>query len=347
MSNNRIYSLQILRFICFLTVMIAHSGYFQFLSNLAVSIFFVLSGFVLMYSYRDKDIKTDIKSLSVFAWQKIKKLFFLNIIISASILLIEIYAIYTGNNQYDLKTTILYFVLQIFLVQTLTPGMNKIDFLNAPSWYFSVSAVLYFIFPLIVKKLNKIDSAIKSVIGIIGLYLIKLILTYLFRNIPDSTYLLYFSPYFRIFDFIIGCLLCLIYRKVSNINILYVFIPTVLLTLIIVVSNVEGIVPVWFYYSLQHIPASVFIILFVALLNDKTDTSNPLIKALISLGNISGYAYMIHSAVVEYIKQIYAHFFAAEINGTILFIIATLLTICLSFIYQKISKMIKNRVVQQ
>ena len=336
MSNKKIYSLQILRFICFLTVMIAHSGYFQFLSNLAVSVFFVLSGFVLMYSYRDKDINTDLKSLFSFAWSKTRKLFFLNILVSFSILLIELYAIYTGNNQYDLKTTLLYFVLQILLIQTFTPGMNKIDFLNAPSWYFSVSMMLYFFFPLIRKSIKDINKTEKCITCVVLLYLTKFIATYLFRNIPDSTYLLYFSPYFRFFDFIIGCFLLKIYSNISDKEKTgWIYIVTVLLFAALVLVNLGGSVPAWMYYSLQHLPSSVFIVLSFALLNDRIDIKKPAIRRLVDLGDISGYAYMIHSMVVEYIKQLYAHFMGNEINGILLFAVATTATISLSFIYKK------------
>lgn len=344
-NSKKIKSLQILRFLCLISVILAHSGYFQYLSLLSVSVFFVLSGFVLMYSYHSREMKEDVKSLIGFSWSKIKKLYYLNILVTTSILFIELYALYKGNNEYDLATILLYYLLQIFLVQTFTPGVEKIDFLNSPSWYSSVSMMLYFFFPIIKKQVKRISATGNCIIYIIALYALKFILTYLFRGVEDPVYLLYFSPYFRFFDFIIGCLLALVYEDLArqeSDHRLINFTALILLLILVIVNSSQNVV-YWAYYSLQYLPASIFIVLAVALLDKRMDENSSLTKTLIYLGDLSGYAYIIHAMVVEYLKQLYVHFFRTEINGLLLFAAAIVLTYFLSYLYQKVVNVFKCR----
>lgn len=74
--SKRIESLQGLRAIAFLAILISHSRVFNcgYLGAWGVSIFFVLSGFLMTYNYMPRQ---DFKYPSplVFGWQKIKKLY--------------------------------------------------------------------------------------------------------------------------------------------------------------------------------------------------------------------------------------------------------------------------------
>lgn len=77
----KIDSLQSLRTYAFLGILMQHCSLIRLGNWGGVSLFFALSGFVLAYSYIDKTIPINIKSICCFAWSKIKRLYPLHILI--------------------------------------------------------------------------------------------------------------------------------------------------------------------------------------------------------------------------------------------------------------------------
>lgn len=135
MNKGKIYSLQALRGIAFLGVFGCHVGFID-LGAWGVSVFFILSGFVMYYKYNDKELKCGILKNLLFSIRKIRKLYFLHIITMIFALLID-------------KFSIREIVLNILLVQTWVPDTRVAFSLNSVAWYLSVSFFLYFLFPYI------------------------------------------------------------------------------------------------------------------------------------------------------------------------------------------------------
>lgn len=79
-----IYSLQALRGIAFLGIFASHTGFRCFVGTgrWGVSVFFVLSGFMMIYTYMGKNrIRyVSLKDNLYFAWRKMKGLYLLHII---------------------------------------------------------------------------------------------------------------------------------------------------------------------------------------------------------------------------------------------------------------------------
>ena len=79
--NGKILSIQALRAFAFLGIFLSHAGA-RILKwpQLGVSIFYVLSGYLMYFQYASKDIGCSIKSNALFSGSKIKKLYPLHIV---------------------------------------------------------------------------------------------------------------------------------------------------------------------------------------------------------------------------------------------------------------------------
>ena len=73
----RITSLQALRAIAFINIFISHCGVTMFFGGAwGVSLFFVLSGFVMYYAYCERDLGANLLSRIKFAYVKINYIIF-------------------------------------------------------------------------------------------------------------------------------------------------------------------------------------------------------------------------------------------------------------------------------
>ncbi len=104
--KKRFEALQTLRFLCFLIVFGEHSGFYKlfgfpiFMELSLMSIFLMMSGFLMYYSYSQRDLPSNIADNAKFAVGKIKKLYTLHVetaliqLVSNIIFYIDIFAIH-------------------------------------------------------------------------------------------------------------------------------------------------------------------------------------------------------------------------------------------------------------
>ena len=223
-SNNRIVSLQILRAVAFLMIFFFHTNIGRY-GPLAVSIFFVLSGFVMIYSKKNMNQSITFKNSFKFSIDRVRKLYILHIIAMIvcviSMLIIEIHQ---GNNI-NYINIIIKMLFNMFLVQSLVPNNIIYSSLNGVAWYLSASLFIYMFYPLINRYLNgKTAKSIYS--SMIGVFLIQIILltilVLLNIQIPFSNdfpkWFTYIFPLYRLGDFFIGCSLGYLYIN-NKINI--------------------------------------------------------------------------------------------------------------------------------
>ena len=183
-------ALQGLRAIAFLAIFLSHSGIGPFgcFGAWGVSLFLMMSGFLMSYRYLQKS-NTPTFGFS-FVWSKLKKLYPLHIAIC----------------------------LNVTLLQIWIPNESLYTLLNGPSWFMCVIALAYLFFPLFLSALRNIDSVLSAfkmlIIFIIVHVFFSLVSTYLLKAGFNPEYIKWFTYYFppvRCCDFGIGGILGWLY----------------------------------------------------------------------------------------------------------------------------------------
>lgn len=215
----KIDGLQGLRAVAFIAIFISHTsvGNYSKLGAWGVSIFLVLSGFVMVYSYWNKRelISLMPKDVIGFAWNKIKKLYPLHIVMMLSCILIALYDVFIIH-VLTIRKLIVDVVLHTFLLQIWIPDSTYYMTLNGVSWYLCVCVLLYLVFPFALKILSECDkkNGIRRIlIALAGLGFIQLLIAFIaYRyggqnwNDPWSMqWITYYCPVSRLVDFLIGC----------------------------------------------------------------------------------------------------------------------------------------------
>ena len=371
--KGKLNQIQALKGIAFLGVFLSHTGFTWFWSvgHWGVSVFLVLSGFMMTYSYYHKNrIKnTSLKDNILFAWKKIKNLYLLHIITMLAMLIFSFIGI-----KSDIRIVIPKILLNIFLMQEWFPLKNAS--INGVSWYLSTAVFTYFLFPIILKKLENIRDSKVILNYLMALLFIQVFICKAITFIPSnlafftgkffllqniSEWLIYFFPLTRCIDFIIGCLTGYMFicnggeqTSIKNAYQYMTLFVIIILNCICVlyelhirnsVSYVTGDM-LWFTYSIIFTLSSVSLIYFI--MTKKSCIANILTKkVLLFLGNISSCAFLIHYVVFRYIQAFCCHFFNREFyalyGSSIKLTIGFILTIFLTKLWMYTERYIRNR----
>ena len=150
-----ISSLQGLRAVAFLSVVLSHCGA-PWLGPWAISVFVALSGFLMTCNYYDRPrTAPGLRSAMVFSLQKIRKLYPLHLIMMAAALLLVLKGLLVQPSARGALSCAAQLVVSIFLLQTWIPSSRFWFCLNGVAWYLSVQAFLYAIFPWLLAVLKK------------------------------------------------------------------------------------------------------------------------------------------------------------------------------------------------
>ena len=164
-SRPQLSAISALRGFAFCLVYLAHAGnsYTDF-GPWGVSLFLVMSGFLMIYNYSgtEKITKVGIKDNFLFAWSKIRGLYFLHIISTLAMLFLKC----KNASITDWPTK---FISNIFLIQEWFPSTSIS--INPASWYLSVAVFLYFIFPWILQILERNKPSARN-----GIYMLMVVL---------------------------------------------------------------------------------------------------------------------------------------------------------------------------
>lgn len=350
-KKKKILSIQVLRAIAILGILTSHCGATT-LGAWGVSIFIILSGFVMYYSYKDKVLPNNAKESLSFSIKKLRKLYPLHILMMIAAL---VFALKGLIKSFTIKSLILVLtkvILNIFLLQTWVPSSNIYFSLNGVAWYLSACLFLYFMFPFLMKKIKKINSNKTALITIIVIYIIELLIGFFSSYLPQSFYLFdniskwitYILPIFRLGDFTIGCCLCYLYLNYHNkLNRTIYTLFEILMVFAIIASEyiyrnqVGFLSSEWFKYTMLYTLSSCIIIYLFA--EKKGIITNILTnKIFIYLGNISPLIFLIHKVVIMYFDKLNIKFFKISLNAWIKFILILLITILASKLYSIIEK---------
>lgn len=202
-----LYSLVGLRFLAALIVVAFHfskpaAGPLKnFVQNgfVGVTLFFILSGFILSYTYITEPgkIRGNKKEFWVARVARIYPMYLFSIILFAPIIFLW--------DHSDREQQITSGVASILLIQTwLQKNMVLWNAWNPPGWSLSVEAVFYLIFPFVCIPLSRLKNLHLALLGVIFWIAsaFPLIVEFLFDRVDFAFW--YYLPLTRIPEFIIG-----------------------------------------------------------------------------------------------------------------------------------------------
>lgn len=271
-----ISSLQGLRAVAFLSVVLSHCGA-PWLGPWAITVFVALSGFLMTCNYYDRPrTAPGLRSAIAFSLQKIRKLYPLHLIMMAAALLFVLKWLLAQPSACGVLSCAAQLVVSIFLLQTWIPSSRFWFCLNGVAWYLSVQAFLYAIFPPLLAVLKKADVRRLRCIAVV-IFCAQCLASFVFWKAGLSGkaafYLTYLCPVFRAGDFTISCCAGCLYRSRKQESTLPrgVFslseLAAVLLTggcLFIAAKQVGVLGAVAFRYNVLFTPSAVLLVWLLA-----------------------------------------------------------------------------------
>lgn len=294
----------------------------------------------MVYSYYGKE---RISSVSIhdnvrFAFHKIRKLWPLHLATTLAVFIFD----FIGENRFGLRHEILKLFLNLFMVQEYIPLYDRR--INGVSWYLCVTVLFYFLFPWIIRRMEKNYSREKAWISIALSVVMIVILGLVGSKLPNFCYdiqngnplvwtnnltnwFLYSFPLCRIWDILIGCNLGYLfvhrecnretscrwkYTALESLAILLVVVGFVLCYISPEMSQtIDGINvidgAVWWKESLVWLPGSTLLVYSFAI--GKGVISNALVNRFtMYIAKISPYAFLIHRVVFRYLNALIYHF---------------------------------------
>lgn len=364
-NTNRIKTLESLRALAFTGVMLIHTGFavFDCLGAISVSVFFIMSGFVLSINKNIKLEKASIANNIKFAKNKIKKLYILYVITT---LLCAVFSLF-GNGKENVEAIILKLVCNFLLIQEWLPIDNRTY--NGPGWFLCTLLLFYFIYPFIAKRIEKASNK-KATKTIILLYLLEIIISFAGNLFPTKEYMegmttihylsrwfVYFFPMTRVIDCIIGAIVGNIYIKDKKDNINQATTKELILVIALslsflideLLSNTSYFG--YFHFVVVNTPISTFAVYLFAK-GEGRITNFLTNKTTMFLAKISPYGFLIHDVINKYINagfvllfgSTYGYNYNIKYGGYVKLFVGIPLTIVLCLIWIRISDSYKEKI---
>ena len=233
--------------------------------------------------------------------------------------------------------------------------------MNAVSWFLSVCAFLYIVFPFLLNAIKKIPSVRHAVFCMCLIFTIQGATAYYshFLSVPISDnfhkWFTYICPVYRLGDFCIGGLLGYIWLKKSkkyeefenNNRIIGTLMEVVALSLFLIAHMIYvGEISIsafrWLKYSCLYLPSSLLMV-WVFSAEQGVITRTIHYKWLLFIGNISAYAYLIHQIVISYIDWFWVSLFNTHIGPFMKVGFSLIITIILSVLFERHKKDVFKR----
>lgn len=316
-----ITAIQGLRAVSFLAIFVSHSGLGPFgcLGAWGVSVFLVMSGFLMAYQYLQK------QEAPAFGWafvsKKLKALYPLHIATMLAKLPIALSDVLGGTLSAAALAVAV--VLNVGMVQVWVPWEQMYSALNGPSWFMCVIALAYLLFPPLLKVLRKmasVRSAILLLLAFLGIHLLASLASYALLSSGAeeelAQWVTYYFPPVRCCDFAVGCVLGWLYlRKAAQgrserpasvqalAQVAYLALIAVSMLIYADGSTLLGSAPL--RYSLLFLPTTVVLIWLVASCTGPVERLWSLVW-LQWIADLSPYAFLIHAVVLRYVRKLFA-----------------------------------------
>lgn len=310
----RLEQLTFTRFLAAISIVVFHSGknVFPFShdatnflfrqANIGVSYFFILSGFVMIIAYNNKD-KIEFWDYMKRRFARIYPVFFLAIII------LLVYFVILGR-PIDYKGLI----LNITMVQSWIPGF-ALSF-NGPGWSLAVEMFFYLSFPFLFNRFYKRYSYKKLIVPILIFFIGSQIALHFmlyssfYTGFPSKSHdLIFYLPLMHLSEFLIGNLAGMFFLK--GIKVRNYDLPIIILVVFIVVL-LKMKIGINYHNGMLAFVFVPMIILISANNGFITRISN--YKTLVFLGEISFGIYILQKPVYTWINGIMKYFNIDNIN---------------------------------
>tara|TARA_A100001015_G_scaffold21502_1_gene24408 strand:- start:2271 stop:3401 length:1131 start_codon:yes stop_codon:yes gene_type:complete len=295
--KEKLLPLTSMRFLAALFVLLSHLSFLKDNSSyslffvedgfIGVTFFFILSGFILAYSYSEKFIRDEVSKRKYFI-ARIARIYPLHLLT----FIIALPLVFLGGVD-----TIIQALPNPILLHSWVPIKNVYFSANSPSWSISTELFFYLLFPFLILLRTRV--LLLTFIALISFQIGGL------SMIHDETIehaLFYISPFFRVSDFILGILLYKAYKSqpelsISKINKIQVASVSSLLVFIIFAYYFS--IGIEYKYSLFYIAPMGFVILSFAYSGGLLGSllSN---KVLVFLGESSFALYLVHQLIIRY-----------------------------------------------
>ncbi len=350
-EQKKLSSLQALRALAFMGIFTCHAGLTQ-LGAWGASVFLVLSGFLMVYTYYDRELDASPKSAVRFSVKKIGKLYPLHIIMMVAALPFVVRGLTQAFSLHGLVKAGAQVVLNALLLQSWIPKSASYFSLNGVTWYLSICLFLYLMFPFLLKVIQRYQGRTIACVSIVAVFCVQFGIAFLMRNVtvPMSVsdnlakWVTYICPVFRLGDFFIGCNLGYLFlKRKGSLPIVVASIGEVLVLLALVVSqkiyngHYGFFSTEWFILTVLYVPTSVVLVYLFA---TKEGILTWLLtnRVLITIGNVSASAFLIHQIVIRYLWEIRARIGGTWFNNWVVLVLAAGITGLLLLIYNRVEK---------
>ena len=332
LSHKKIPVLDAFRFFASVLVVLVHyevifgeSVVYGTFATTAVSWFFIVSGFILSYTYPSLDSLQDYRRFYLHRIIRIYPVYFLAVVVSSLFVSLNYLAIGDEffsevNRPFELihdlpeqkEATVFTLATLRHLVFAQSVGSVetfKLVF-NGPLWSIVLEIYFYLAFPLLLLMIKPLNTMTRIIVAFIMGYLLQLLLIQV--NLPEAESYdvinlnvpVYTNPFIRGIEFIFGMLLYKVFtfwdlqKIVGRSN----WTPTILTVLlyVIVVIYVHDNIP--YQYSSFFLVVPFVTIMIYALLRLQWHPANHIVRYCTTLGGISYVLYSFHWPLMEIIQ---------------------------------------------
>lgn len=339
----RIQSLQALRGIGFLLIFLSHCTFIQAFSGswggIGVSIFVVLSGFVVTLGHEDKDFGSNLKAFP-YMWKRICKIFPLHILMLCIRLAFDY--------MHSIETSAPVVLLNVTMLKSFVPIRDVYYSLGGATWYLTLIWFFALITPFLLKILKKAKRG--DCMHIFAAILIfRIIWIYVWHTSDISQWMNYINPFFRATDYFLGMILgansSALKSKIAKSQKYYMGLSFAVWIIFVSYVTSLSVTTVPWYTIYLRTPLSLGLILLFLCSNysgklfRKGIYENPL---FIYIGNISLELFLTHIHVRNYVGYIFRK---VGFNNNILqLIVIFVISVLVSQIYRNVDALVRKRI---